>query len=149
MNIRSLVLGALSAATILSQCPAPEARAQEVCSVDEVSEALNGLSCFADGTYLSPESVAVAVSNLCYSDYSEAACYACFARARRKLYPTLKTFIKLGLVNRLSLGDYRNALADAEEETCYVDDGWPGEDGSTEKNSGKNSNGQRNKNGKR
>jgi hypothetical protein len=142
MKTRLFLLGALSAAAILFQCPATDAHAQEVCSADEVSDALNGLSCYADGAYVSPESVALAVSDLCYDDYSEASCYACFARARRKLYPTLKTLIKIGLVDPSSLRDYRNALADAEDETCYADGGFPWDAGAN----GKSQNGSKNGN---
>ena len=136
MKPRSLLISTLTA--IAATCCPLGAHAQEVCSVDEVSEALNGLYCYADGAYVSPESVAISVSNLCYDAYSPEDCSACFARARRKLYPTLKTLIKVGLVDRLTLRDYRDALVDAEDETCYADNGYPWEDANKPGGKGRN-----------
>jgi len=128
MNYRSVVVGVLSVGAALLTVVPYHAKAQEVCPLEDISFAINGLSCYADGVYLSPESLSIAVSDLCYDEYSEFSCHACFSRARRKLYPVVKTLAKLDLISRASLGDFRDALDDAEDEVCYPADDWPWDD---------------------
>lgn len=99
-----------------------EAKAQETCSLDDVSDALNQLPCFADGVYLSPDSAANAVANICYDADSEEGCRQCFNRGRRKLLLGFKAIAKIGMIGRKSISDLRNALDNAEDNTCYYDD---------------------------
>jgi hypothetical protein len=130
MKYRSVVVGVLSFGAALLAIVPHHASAQEVCPLEDISFAINGLSCYADGVYLSPESLSIAVSDLCYDEYSEFSCQACFSRARRKLYPVMKTLAKLDLISRGTLSDFRDALDDAEDEVCYPADDWPWDDGS-------------------
>lgn len=110
-----------------------EAAAQDACTVEEVDDALNQLSCFADGVYIAPDAIATSVSEICYDEYSEEACQACFSRARRKLIPGLKALAKLRLISRDFALSVKDALEFAEDETCYLAEDWPwdsgGEDG--------------------
>lgn len=138
MKRRSFLIGLLSVCATFTSETYTEARAQDVCSVDEVSQAINQLDCYADGVYFAPESLATAVADLCYDEYSDYACEACFARARRKLFPVMKTLAKLDLISRGSLGDFRQALDEAEAEVCYPSNDWPW-DGSGDKSKGTSS----------
>ena len=106
-----------------------DAAAQDACTVQDVDEALNQLSCFADGVYLAPQGIADAVSELCYDEYSEEACRACFRGARRKLFPGLKGLGRLGLISRDFAFALRDDLDFAEDETCYLADDWPWDSG--------------------
>ena len=99
-----------------------EARSQETCSLDDVSNALNQLPCVADGVYLSPDSAANAVANICFDADSEEGCHQCFNRGRRKLLLGFKAIAKIGMIGRKSISDLRNALDKAEDNTCYYDD---------------------------
>ena len=99
-----------------------EAKAQETCSLDDVSNALNQLPCVADGVYLSPDSAANAVADICFDADSEEGCHQCFNRGRRKLLLGFKAIAKIGMIDRKSISDLRNALDNAEDNTCYYDD---------------------------
>lgn len=99
-----------------------EATAQETCSLDDVSDALNQLPCVADGVYLSPDSAANAVADICFDADSEEGCHQCFNRGRRKLLLGFKAIAKIGMIGRKSISDLRNALDNAEDNTCYYDD---------------------------
>ena len=99
-----------------------EARSQETCSLDDVSNALNQLPCVADGVYLSPDSAANAVADICFDADSEEGCHQCFNRGRRKLLLGFKAIAKIGMIDRKSISDLRNALDNAEDNTCYYDD---------------------------
>ena len=104
--------------TALTMTTATEGVAQS-CSLDEVSSALNDLPCYADGTYLSGESVATTVSDTCYEEFTESACRACFNRARRKLLPVLKVLARLNVIPAEMPAEARNLLNEYEDDTCY------------------------------
>lgn len=110
------------------------AAAQDACSVEDVDDALNQLSCFADGVYLAPDAIAESVSQICYDEYSEDACRACFSRARRKLYPAFKGLGRLGLISREFASNVRDAIDFAEDDTCYLADDWPWDSGDDDSN---------------
>lgn len=110
------------------------AAAQDACSVEDVDDALNQLSCFADGVYLAPSAVADSVSQICYDEFSEDACRSCFSRARRKLYPAFKGLGRLGIISREFASNVRDAIDFAEDETCYLADDWPWDSGDDDSN---------------
>ncbi len=125
MKFHSLIFRITVSLAGLSGITLPESFAQEMCSADEVSTALNELSCFADGAYVSPDSVATAISDLCYNEYSEDACRACFNKARRKVAPVVKALARLDLLPAPSMRSFKDAIDYAEDDTCYLADDWP------------------------
>lgn len=125
---------ALSLSPAMERALMSDAEAQDACTVQEVDDALNQLSCFADGAYLSPQGIADSVSEICYDEYSEDACRACFRSARRKLYPSLKGLGRIGLISRQFAYDLKDALDYAEDDTCYLADDWPWDSGSSNNN---------------
>ena len=120
MKYKSLLTSLLVTLTFASE----SVLAQEMCSADDVDAALNELSCFADGFYLSPDSIASSIGDLCYNEYSESACRACFRSAKRKLAPALKSFTRLRLIAPNTLADFYDALTYAEDDICYYAGNW-------------------------
>ncbi len=116
---------ALLTSLVLASClfNTSSAAAQQ-CSLDEVSNALNNLPCEVNGGFVSLESLVRGVTELCQSAPTEESCSECFRRSRDKVKISVKTLIKLKLLNPSTFIELKPALRDAEDATCSaLDDG--------------------------
>lgn len=98
------------------------------CSLDEISTALNGLSCEVTGAYVSVGSLVKGVTGLCESAPSEESCHECFRKSREKVKISVKTLVKLKLLSPPSLLELKPALREAEDATCVAIGVGDGED---------------------
>jgi len=101
---------------------------QEACTIDEVEAALEKLSCFSDGAYISIQTAAEFVVNRCDDEFDEESCRRCFRRASARILPGLKALGRAGLIERELWRALRPELRAAEEETCYFPEDSPPEE---------------------
>jgi hypothetical protein len=98
-------------------CNTSDADAQQ-CSLEQVSAALNNLPCEASGAFVSIESLVKGVTELCEYAPTEESCSECFRRSRGKVKLSVKTLVKLKLLDPSTLGALKPALEDAEDASC-------------------------------
>lgn len=111
---------ALVIAGLVVLCAAPAARAQNggTCSPEEVQNALDQLDCIADGIYLSPETAARAVGNLCSQSLTKRSCRRCFLKSGKRLFPAFRTLIDLDMLDPQQLRNLRSVLYIEMQAVC-------------------------------
>lgn len=129
MNHRCTLRFTLALAAMLGFAETPEVKAQEICSAAAVSDALDQLSCEADGAYVSPETAAEAISDRCIDAETERACRRCFRRSQGKLKSAFRALARIDLLDRSIIPRLREQLAVTAEDVCSgIDEELPPED---------------------
>lgn len=99
--------------------------AQESCSTDDVTAALDELPCVADGSYLSVQTGVDAVVERCADFTTEQSCRRCFRRVSAKLLVAINALGRVGLARQRMGADLRAELRSAENDTCLQSDEPP------------------------
>lgn len=110
-----LLVAALFALSSLREA---QAQGEPICSPEEVQNAIDQLECVADGVYLSPETAARAVGQVCARSLTRRGCRRCFLVSGRKLFPAFNTLIHLEMLDRGQLRNLRSALAVEMRDVC-------------------------------
>lgn len=90
----------------------------EQCTLDQVSEALNTLPCTVSGAFVSPATFLKTITATCAPKANAETCHACFRKHGGKAGPVVKALIKIKVLPRAALSQFRIGLVTAEEATC-------------------------------
>ena len=88
------------------------------CSLDQISQALNSLECSVAGTFISADSLAKNISDVCTLTTDADLCHVCFRKNGGNLGPALKTLVKLKLLEKSQASAFRVAWTTAEKTIC-------------------------------
>jgi hypothetical protein len=94
------------------------ARAQDICSSDDVQSAISDMPCIADGAYLSPTDLAQSVGDQCGNARDERGCRRCFRKSFKRLGRAIKDLSRAGAIDPGFLLDVRSAFVEAQDEVC-------------------------------
>jgi len=127
---RYISLPLASVLTLLVATPLSAAQAdnRNICSPEQVENELDQLDCFADGVYLSAESAAQRIAEICSDAFSERTCRKCFAKGGFKMAGVFRTLIRLDMLDSSQLMNLRSALDVYEEDVCGSDGNYPPHD---------------------
>lgn len=118
------LVSALTLAVAISPSPALAATG-DICSPEQVEEAIDQLDCYADGVYLSAESAAQRIAEICSDAFSERSCRRCFAKGGFKMAGVFRTLIRLDMLDSRQLTNLKSALDVYEDDVCGSDEGEP------------------------
>jgi len=129
MSLRIFLITTLSTCAALL-APASPVLAQDApqCTLEGITNALNQLECTVSGTFVSPASLVQAITTTCQQAADQVTCRACFRKSGGKAGPALKSLVKLKLLPKSALGEFRIAIVTAEEATCSAKEGSDDED---------------------
>lgn len=115
---RSMYLSLICCGVLSVASHTQMARAQDICSVDDVDTALSQMSCIADGVYVSPADLADTAADRCGDAASELGCRRCFKKSFKRLTKGFKELVRSGLVERGWIISVRAAFMNAQDDVC-------------------------------
>jgi hypothetical protein len=118
VNTRLTYLSLVCCGVLSVASHAQVARAQEICSLDDVDTTLSQMSCVADGVYISPADLAATAADRCGDAASEIGCRRCFKKSFKRLTKGFKELVRSGLVERGWILSVRAAFLNAQDDVC-------------------------------